>query len=36
MLMVEFLEWNHAWYLLKGAYFWQFLAKYLVVAPFEF
>ena len=27
MLMVEFLEWNHAWYLLKGPYFWQFLAK---------
>ena len=27
MLMVDFLEWNHAWYLLKGPYFWQFLAK---------
>ena len=26
-LMVDFLEWNHAWYLLKGPYFWQFLAK---------
>ena len=27
MLMVEFLVWNHAWYLLKEPYFWQFLAK---------